>query len=78
MSIKSVRECLNWETRIPGTGEVVNIRQVTHQDYQGVLDIADIYEGWDYIRDMYHRIIHDTNSVCLVCEIKGKMVGASY
>ena len=64
---------LCWESTLT-TGEVLRIRPVSHQDYQAVLDIGEVYDGWDYIIDTYHHIINDTKAVCLAGEINGKMV----
>ncbi|KAK6183168.1 hypothetical protein SNE40_010697 [Patella caerulea] len=49
------------------------IRRATLEDYQGVMDIGDIYEGRDYLPAMYEKYIKWFN--CRVAEKNGEIVG---
>ncbi|XP_050406213.1 histidine N-acetyltransferase [Patella vulgata] len=48
------------------------IRSATLQDYRGVMDIGDVYEGRDYLSVMYEKYLKWFN--CHVGEIDGEIV----
>ena len=62
---------------IPGTGRMDNlvVRPATSDDYDAIVRISkDIYEGYDYLPDIYFACIEDPNRCAQVAEWRGEIV----
>ena len=61
----------------PKNGEIVTLeyRRATLEDYEGVMDInRNVYNGLDYLPDLYDRYISDPFRLAYVAVIDGKIV----
>ena len=52
----------------------VIIRTATEDDYQGILDIGDVYNGPDYIPFMLRKYLTDDRHYCYVAEVDSTIV----
>ena len=56
------------------------VRLSTHTDYRDVVAIDKhhkIYEGHDYIPELYHQILHEEHTFCFVGVLNGTIVSLS-
>ncbi|XP_071096816.1 histidine N-acetyltransferase-like [Haliotis cracherodii] len=51
------------------------IRQATVEDFDGVMNIGDVYFGLDYLRHVYHTIMDDPNATGYVYVIGEEIIG---
>ena len=57
----------------------VEVRAARFEDYQSVMDIShDIYNGRDYLPNMYHVFLQDKNSNCFVILLNGRIVSTLF
>ncbi|XP_046561770.1 histidine N-acetyltransferase-like isoform X2 [Haliotis rubra] len=52
-----------------------HIRPATVDDYDGVMEIGDVYFGIDYLRDRYHLFMDDPNATSYVYVVGEEIVG---
>ena len=55
----------------------VSLREATLDDYEAVCAIDTlVYDGSDYIPNVFHKYMQDPTRICYVLEINGKIVSA--
>ena len=55
--------------------EAIKIRQTTEEDFEVIRKIRDdVYEGGDYLEDVYLEWINKPHITGYACEIDGKLV----
>lgn len=53
----------------------ITVRQATAADSEAVLGLnTDVYDGFDYMPALYHKLLQDKLSIMFVAEQDGKIV----